>query len=657
MAEPGGGKAIVKVPVDSSEFDAFLQKFHDYQTLLEDQPEQWRDSAKGIKEADRAFGKMEASFSKLVKASVDPKFSSPTNGVFKRVEKSSKEIERSWTSIGRDVEKASKGLGNLARNGLNFASLGAFGGIGSLVGALGVGAYAATSDLAQQNAQNRSLGLGPGQASAFGIEYGRAGGDDALLAKIAQAKTDPTMWRGLIAGGLTQSEIRAQDPVQLAAELLQRGGEKYKSYGVNGGLYAQSTGLTDYLSPLQLNQASSYGPADFQKMADSYATELPKLAASQAKYDEATQKMAEMQGDFAQIELNIELALFKLEPEFRKLADEAAAWATAFANSGELDSDIKSIEGAISGFAHFLEGVEKKLNDLFGLTGKKQNPDEGVWYHADAGSVGANVVQAVKNVWDVAHGGTSRGGASSAVDWGLTGAGGGSGNDAMLNAIMMVESGGQNGKTNLTTGAAGLYQITPENYKRDNVDPMDPDQARAEALKIYESFLTRYHGDEAKALAGYNGFGAEDRDIAKYGDAWRDHIGEFQQSGETAAYLKRIEAQGISLGTADSRATKANAQGDDFPIVAYDGANPDADASSPAYRSINGLSDIAKNLGKLASNTFSAGAGAGFRTPDSMLAARIARQGNQPQTPYQIQVSVSAPAGSNTSVTAGSFPQ
>lgn len=657
MAQPGGTKGIVHIPVDSAEFDAFLEKFMSYQNLLEGQDEAWRASSKGIKQTKTAWDDVEKSFANVVKLTTDSKFSSPSTGVFSRVEKSSKEISRSWTSIGKDVEKANKGLSSIARTGLNFSSLGLFGGVGGLVGALGTAAYTSANDLAQQNAQNRALGLLPGESKAFSVEYGRAGGDDALLAKIAQAKTDPTMWQGLIAGGLSQDEIRTEDPEQLAAKFLQTASERYKAQGANGGLWASSTGVSQYMNTLQLNQASSYGPKDFQDMADAYAKELPKLALSQQKYDDATREMAEMQGSFAQIELKLEQTFMKLEPAFETLATKAADWVTAFADSGELDSDIHAFEDAIHELAQGARWIADKLNDLFGLTGKSQNPNDSTLYHADAGSFGAGVVQVAGNLYNAFTGQPLSSGTAPAVDWhpfGFGMGGGGSGGGTALNNPGNLEVPGQR----------GVFQKFAS--EQQGVQAMDK-QLQLYATRDHLNTLSGIINKYAPAKDG-NDDAAYIADVSKR--TGLDANGNLDMSDPAIRALVEsamIQHEGKGYKGLDAATVKAMITGQykdpdklkdsDLKIVPYDGQDGQSNIDSNGYRNINGLNDIAQNLKKLLGDTFSAGGGSGFRTPDSMLDKRIQRQGNQPQSPYAISVAVSAPAGSNVNVTSGSLPQ
>ncbi|CAE6944085.1 hypothetical protein R75471_05522 [Paraburkholderia domus] len=663
MAAPADGKPILKIDVDDTSWQEFADSFMHYQQVLNEQPAAWANTNKGIKAAGTAFDDVEETFSKLVKASLDPKFSNPTSGVFTRVKKEAVETERSWRNIAKDIEKSSRNMVGLARSGLNFSSLSMFGIGGAVVGAVGGASVAAVNDLAAQNAQNRELGLQPGEAEAFNTVFGRAGGNDELLAKIAQAKYDPRQWKGLFAAGIGGDEITSKDPEQLAAEFLEKAGSKFKAMGSTGGTWAQSTGVTDFLNTLQLNKAGSYGAGDYAGMQQQYAQVLPKLAAQQKVLDDATAEQAKFAAAFAQTELEFEKAFVKLAPEFEQLATEAAGWVTGFADSKEFADDVQEFEKDVHGFVGAVHWGVKTLNDL--MNGKltigqitSGNPEEP--FHVDKDHPVGQITRdpsghtrwAIEDWWD-----NLTGKGSSTTGTGTTAT-----MDTVLDAIKQNESSGINGQTNPDTGAAGLYGIMPANYQRDHVDPMDPVAARAEAQKILASSLTKYHGNMSEALAAYDGFAGLDKDIAKYGPDWRAHIGEFQKSGETSAYLSKIERQGIDLSGMGGMPKNPF---DDAKIIPYDDGNPDDNVggfpvvpyvptmpTKPKEGPPQGLDAISERLSKLLAE----GGGSQFRK-DDRTAQRIDRQGSQPYSPYSINVNVTTPAGSSTTITAGGLPQ
>src|ERR1700729_1489816 len=95
-------RPVVRIPVDTEEWQAFEDSFNHYQKVLNDQPAAWAGTNKGIKQAGAAFDHVEDTFAKVVKMSLDPKLTSQSSGAFVRLAESSKKTEKSWRSIGKD---------------------------------------------------------------------------------------------------------------------------------------------------------------------------------------------------------------------------------------------------------------------------------------------------------------------------------------------------------------------------------------------------------------------------------------------------------------------------------------------------------------------------------------------------------------------------
>jgi hypothetical protein len=114
-------------------------------------------------------------------------------------------------------------------------------------------------------------------------------------------------------------------------------------------------------------------------------------------------------------------------------------------------------------------------------------------------------------------------------------------------------------------GAKGGFQFmdaTARDYGVSN--PFDLNQSASGASRYFKDLLTEFHGDIAKAAAGYNwGQGNVEKDIRQYGDRWREHL-----PGETKDYVSKIErglggaaANGMKRTTVDinvNNATGAN---------------------------------------------------------------------------------------------------
>lgn len=246
----------------------------------------------------------------------------------------------------------------------------------------------------------------------------------------------------------------------------------------------------------------------------------------------------------------------------------------------------------------------------------------------------------------------------------------------VLDAIRQNESSGKPGAVNPVTGAAGLYGLMPANAKGIDVD--DPVAARKAAGKVLDEQLKAFNGDYGRALSAYDGDTHVREDDKKYGGKY--WLG---MKPETVNYLERIEKQGIDLGlppeeqawldahttdkkttaaaTHDKEMTKA-AKADpmnDPRITPAGSADQQALAAQQAeYQKVlhegfmHRMQRAANMLGDAISNSVGT-----FGHDSGVTQRRIDRQGNQPQTPYQIQVHVTTPAGNSTTITAGGLAQ
>jgi hypothetical protein len=238
--------------------------------------------------------------------------------------------------------------------------------------------------------------------------------------------------------------------------------------------------------------------------------------------------------------------------------------------------------------------------------------------------------------------------------------------DKLLNALEQNESSGVNGQTNAKTGAAGLFGITPGNYKAAGVDPMDPVASRALAKKILDGFVSQFDGDIAKAVAAYDGDTHVAADSKKFAGHWVKGATQ-----ETIDYLKKTELQGFDLGLspedqayidahtkvkggakAKAAATQDNTI-DGFQMVPYDDASPAAGAATAAGDKgviASYMDRLHQGFGMIGS-ALREGGGSQFAMP---APAQPVNQ-NQ-QAPVAVNVTLIQPAGSNQFISMGGIP-
>ena len=557
-------RQVLKIPVDSSEFDAFTDKFMAYQKDLEGQPAAWAGTTQGVKQTAKAFDQVQSAFDDLVKAATSPKFADKSSGTFARFEKSSKATAGYWHNMSRDLEKSSKYFDGFVRSGIKWGSLvqrGALAGIG-LAGAGIAAVNSASGSIADQAATGRNLDLPAGSAQDFEDKYSKKYHlGTADLAKLNEAKYDQNNAQAFGALGVDFRQAKTIPTDVLEADMQTRLGQlvrDWKAQGLPVDTMMQQRGIDKLFSFDQAQQAGATSDEEKRKDWNSYQGDLPRYAISDKEQKDATQAWNDVETAFHTSVLAIQKDLVHLAPDIVALEKKFGGMVEDFAKSSEVKKDLDELSKGLTELSSDLPSIDKfttALNDA-----SKAVADNAKWWH------------------DLVFGKTTGGGATG--DQGFE--------DKMLHAIEMNESGGVNGKTNPDSGAAGLMQITPANYKAAGIDPMDPVANRALGKQIYEGFLHKYHGDPAKAAAAYDGFAGLDKDIAKHGDKWRDFIGDYQNTGETIKYLNDLEKQGIDLsgGGASGGASKwdgpmpADIQG--FKVEPYTSDEANAKAQSDA---------------------------------------------------------------------------
>ena len=106
----------------------------------------------------------------------------------------------------------------------------------------------------------------------------------------------------------------------------------------------------------------------------------------------------------------------------------------------------------------------------------------------------------------------------------------------LLASVRRAESGGNDSAVS-SAGAQGPFQFMPGTFARyGQGSPFRLADASQAAGRYLGKLLAEFHGDVAKALAGYNwGEGNVENDVARWGAAWRAHLPK-----ETQGYLNKV---------------------------------------------------------------------------------------------------------------------
>ncbi|KPD18012.1 hypothetical protein ADM96_15645 [Burkholderia sp. ST111] len=390
MANEGGTKAILSIPVDSTAFDELVAKVQAHQKMLEEMPAAWRGHNQGAAEAGehaetlsdnfedahKHMGKLSNVFDKFRRASSDSKMTGQSSfvGSFKR---ESGDAEKSWEKISKWTEKSEKNLSGIARlaivsgarGGLFGAAAGAVGGLAA--GIVG-GTAAAANSLADQNATMRQLGLKPGEEKAFSTEYEKYGFGEETLRTAAEAKRDPKFAQPLNALGISNSDVNKLDTVQLAQLMAERAGPAFNEHNKNGmgAMWMKNIGLSNLISPAQAQQAGTYGQSDFAKTREEFTELVPKLALAQDAYDKGTEALKKFTAALQEDETSLLAVFTPLLDPLSKLAKELSDAVAAFVRSGELQKDMDDVVDGFGKLADFLKQLhlinDNKDNDSVG---------------------------------------------------------------------------------------------------------------------------------------------------------------------------------------------------------------------------------------------------------------------------------------------------
>src|SRR5262249_34948159 len=133
---------ILKIPVsadDDGTFDALLAKLDRLKQHMGTMPGGWKDHAQAVSQSGEALGGAFAQVQKFAKLADNSKLTGQNSFIF-LFAKESKETERSWFRISKEVVSVQKSFENIARSAVTF---GRYGLLSSLTGfgALGLGAY------------------------------------------------------------------------------------------------------------------------------------------------------------------------------------------------------------------------------------------------------------------------------------------------------------------------------------------------------------------------------------------------------------------------------------------------------------------------------------------------------------------------------------
>lgn len=358
-------KSIVDIDVNDDKFVAFMERFREYQSALDDLPEAWRVAAVGIgessKQTEKAKGEAKelgAEFNAVAEAILT--INSGIDRLNTNLEDSKKKQDefnkstRSAKGFLNDATKDAKSLAGHIKEAT--ASLLSWGGIvGIFTGVLGVGGLFGINRLAATTGAQRftSLGLGTsiGALDSTAINYQKALGNPAgTLGAIRDSQMDLSKRWTFQAMGINNPD---QDPAKLLPQMIRNARDIFVQNGstLQG---AQAHGLTNFFTLDDLNR--------FKNMSDEEITAMEKRAQQDARMLQISDQQARQWQDFnVQLDYSSQSirntfvrGLGPLTPQLSKLSDALSGAIDTVLKSPELGKWIDALAGGIERFGNYL---------------------------------------------------------------------------------------------------------------------------------------------------------------------------------------------------------------------------------------------------------------------------------------------------------------
>lgn len=536
-------KSIVDIDVNDDKFVAFMERFREYQSALDDLPEAWRVAAVGIgessKQTEKAKGEAKelgAEFNAVAEAILT--INSGIDRLNTNLEDSKKkqdEFNKSTRSAKGFLSDATKDAKSLAWHIKEAtASLLSWGGIvGIFTGVLGVGGLFGINRLAATTGAQRftSLGLGTsiGALDSTAINYQKALGNPAgTLGAIRDSQMDLSKRWTFQAMGINNPD---QDPAKLLPQMIRNARDIFVQNGstLQG---AQAHGLTNFFTLDDLNR--------FKNMSDEEITAMEKRAQQDARMLQITDQQARQWQDFnVQLDYSSQSirntfvrGLGPLTPQLSKLSDALSGAIDTVLKSPELGKWIDGLARGIERFGNylsspeftsdvlsFMDGVKRlgqsvsRLIDLFAgkislsefMSGSSSILGSSTREDAEGSQPYVPGSESDPRVWGVLKWGKMASGVAPTQydDYFSEAAKKYNVDPRWLKAIAAGESSWDQNAVS-KAGAKGLMQVMPGNFQPGE-NPFDPRDNIMAGARVFSWAMQSANGDLDEALRYYNG--------------------------------------------------------------------------------------------------------------------------------------------------------
>lgn len=370
-------KSVVEIDVQDEKFQAFLEKFNDYQKALEGLPEQWRGAAQGIgdsaKQTEKVLGSTEAitqAFNDGVAAiaSVNDGLDR-LNGNLEKANKTQSEFnkknQRASTFLGKASKDAKELAGHIKNATTSLLSwgtvLGLFSGLAGVGGLWGINRLAGSASAQRFTAMG--LGTTAGGLNSSAVNYQKALGNPVgTLGAIRDSQLDLSKRWQFKAMGIDNPD---QDPAKLLPQMIKSARDIFVRNG-SSQQGAEAYGLTNYFTLDDLNR--------FKKMSDAEIDAMTKQAQKDTQRLQLTDQQLKQWQDFniqldrskVGIENTFIRGLAPLTPSLTKLSDAVDGALDELLKSPELGIWIDGVSDGLKSFAGYISsGDLRKDFDSF----------------------------------------------------------------------------------------------------------------------------------------------------------------------------------------------------------------------------------------------------------------------------------------------------
>ncbi|HGW1124324.1 TPA: lytic transglycosylase domain-containing protein [Klebsiella pneumoniae] len=539
-------KSIVDIDVNDDKFVAFMERFREYQSALDDLPEAWRVAAVGIgessKQTEKAKGEAKelgAEFNAVAEAILT--INSGIDRLNTNLEDSNKKQDEFNKKAGQGqgfINQAKKDAKELAGHIKEAtASLLSWGGIvGIFTGVLGVGGLFGINRLAATTGAQRftSLGIGTsiGALDSTAINYQKALGNPAgTLGAIRDSQMDLSKRWTFQAMGINNPD---QDPAKLLPQMIRNARDIFVQNGstLQG---ANAYGLTNFFTLDDLNR--------FKNMSDEEITAMEKRAQQDARMLQITDQQARQWQDFnVQLDYSSQSirntfvrGLGPLTPQLSKLSDALAGAIDTVLKSPELGKWIDALAGGIERFGNylasptfktdvesFMSGVERLGRVIMKVLGWLDGGSSAMDDIKSGSSFLNNDVQTDAGGNHFVKGGLSDPNTPAVSKWltrhlySWTGTAPAEYDQYFLDAakkynvdprwLKAITAGESSWDQNAVSkaGAKGLMQVMPGNFLPGE-NPFDPHDNIMAGARVFSWAMQSANGDIEEALRYYNG--------------------------------------------------------------------------------------------------------------------------------------------------------